>query len=93
MKPEERWLKVWMGAFDAMPPLIRILFILFGLIGILVLNIDELQISLPYWLRLIIFAPVAIMLVLWLIPYVLIAWARRISWPFRKAAHLMRKGR
>lgn len=93
MKLEDRWLRTTDGWFQKLPPVLQAVFIIFGLLGAFVGLIPELQIGLPSWLRILLFGPIIIMLVLEFIPYTLVRWARALSWPFRKAADLLRRVR
>jgi len=91
VKFEERMAAVMGGMFDRMPVWLRALFVVLTVVGVLVLNVEELQVGMPYWLRITILAPIAILLVFFGIPIVTVALLRIISWPARRASALLRK--
>ena len=91
MRLEDRWLRKTDALFQSLPGVVRALLIIFGLLGVVVVMIPDLQVGLPIWLRVILVAPILLMLFLEVVPFVVIRWARAISWPIRKIAIFMRK--
>jgi hypothetical protein len=92
VKVEQKWLNKSDRLFQRLPPMVRIIFVVSALLGLLISWMPELRVGLPLWLRISLFVP-AVVLFLEAIVFVIIRWTGVASSPFRKAAAHLRKAR
>lgn len=69
--------------FDHCPEWLKITLLLWTLLAILFVAVDELHKNVPQWFRLVMVAPYALLLVVVVIPAMLARWARWLAWPVR----------
>lgn len=90
-KPFHQWWVERMGrGFDRWPEWLKIVVILWTLVAILFVFVDQLHTNVPKWFGLLMVAPYALLLVVVVAPAILGRWLQWLTWPFR---FLIRLGR
>ena len=59
------------------------------ILSIAFVMIDELHDNVPKWFSLVMVAPYLLIIILWVAPAMLMIWGRRLSWPFRKVHSML----
>jgi len=80
---DDRWINRLGGGFDRWPQWLRIVLILWTLLSLPFVLIDELRTNVPQWLGLLMVAPYAVLLFFVALPALVARWFRRLTWPFR----------
>ena len=91
MKSSERWMELIGRPFGRLPEWVKAILVMWTLLSVMVVAIEPLHENLPRWFGLAIVLPYAVILLLIVIPVMFLDLLRLLSWPFRKAASLMRK--
>jgi hypothetical protein len=77
--------------FGRLPEWAKAILLMWTLLSILIITIEPLHENLPRWFGLAIALPYAVILLLVVVPVFVLDLFRILSWPFRKAAALLRK--
>ena len=88
---EERWVHLAFAAISHWPHWLRIVVAVWIPLGVLFVFVDELHDNVPYWLNVVMVAPLAILFITVVVPAVLGMWLRWLSWPFRTLVRFFSK--
>jgi hypothetical protein len=91
-KPFHEWWVDRMGrGFDRWPEWLRIVLILWTLLAILFVFVDELHTNVPKSFGLLMIAPYALLMLVVVIPAMLGRWLQLLTWPLRYLIRLARR--
>jgi hypothetical protein len=88
---DEWWVERTTGGFDRWPEWLRIIVILWTLLSVLFVAIDEFHTNVPRWFGWVMVAPYALLLSIVVIPAMFGRWLGWLTWPVRKLVRLIRR--
>ena len=87
----QNWVERMRREFDRWPEWLRIVLILWTLLAILFVFVDDLHTNVPKWFGLVVVAPYALLLLFVIIPAMLGRCIELLTWPVRFLVRLARR--
>jgi hypothetical protein len=88
---DQRWIEHTTRGFDRWPEWLRIILILWTLLSVLFVTIDDFHTNVPRWFGWVMAAPYALLLFIVVIPAILGQWLSWLTWPVRKLVYFLRR--